>query len=477
MDPTTLSDLSTRSRQLIERLVKNPEEFLSQLYQYQRGTLTEHFPYNLLDLKVVRSDYLLINHPVLACLAGQPVEQSIHQIKDSPTAICLHRTVKPLDDQGKQSQTLLVTVGQETLNQKGKPRYERTNYVVKIINVDLPFIKVVNRPDNIPNWINDPIQHKWMANILNCHWVDLDQFTSETLFLQIAGILQQQEPNLNGIMNQIGSTILSKSEGQRNFDGVILMDYASWGNLESFIENPLNPYLEEKIFYDEMGQIQQKKIWKSEAITGLIKQLLANLTCLQEYIQLSHTDLKCRNLVVADQVNRQTDYRGLKWFTTFTLKLIDFSLATIILQTDKGPLRLMHRNILSNINYLTNPIEYHPDPEQPYFRLTGNFLSVLGYIRYAGTASLYSFDLYTFLVDLYSHDQIFYGIMSDPVLKQKLWDPLWFPEEEAIMYIRVRRAKSQGKIFAELIDLILDVKLRPNLMELLWEQLRETPNS
>lgn len=490
MDPSVVSDLSAQSRRLVEKLVQDPEEILKNLYQYQAGTSAQSFPYNLLNLEVVRSPYLSINHQVIACLAGQPTEQPIQQIKDSPTAICLHRKVKPLDEQGKQAQTLLVTVGVEQTNPKGKIRYERVNYVVKIIQVDRPYIKLMKPPGNIPKWISQAILQKWLPNVLNCQWVELDQYTTETLFLQIGTVLQRQQgPTLNGLINHIGSTLLSKSEGQRQFDGIILLEYASWGSLESFLDSPLNPYLEEKIFYDENGQIRQQKIWKTDGLLGLIKQLMANLSQLQEYLQFCHTDLKCRNVVISDQVSRVNDYRGLKWFTTFTLKIIDLSLASIILQTERGPLRLIHHNSLISMgNYIHNPIEFHfierreplsdqIDSEQsddPWYRLSGHFLNILGYIRHAGITGFYSFDLYTFLVDLYSHDQIFYTIMSNPELKAKIWDCLWFPEEEMIMYDRVRKLQSTGKFFYDLIDTLREVKLRPNLMEILWRNLSES---
>ena len=103
---------------------------------------------------------------------------------------------------------------------------------------------------------------------------------------------------------------------------------------------------------------------------------------------------------------------------------------------------------------------------------TGNTMSILSYIRYSGAMGFYSLDLYTLLVDLYCHEAIFYTIMGNDSLRTILWDSLWFPEEADRMYQRIRGATISH--FYQVLDILKDIKLKPDLMQILWDQLVET---
>ena len=261
------------------------------------------------------SPYLSMNNDQLCCLIGAS------STKIAPN-ICLISVVSPLTHQGKESDTYLIKSGNIR-----EPQY----YVLKVYDMDKPEINFSLHADTSRLTNNYQSNLCLYPSIQELQFFGSDNFTNEYLIGFILDELyhKSQAGGLDGAVHFISATICNSGKKRK---GTVIMEYADLGDVESFVKNPLSSeFREVVIFTDATGNRFQINGIKSNVIIDLYKQLVSNLDFLHRELEFNHGDLKANNALITSAPSRG-NYQGITWNSNFTLKLADFSKASLTIK-------------------------------------------------------------------------------------------------------------------------------------------------
>jgi hypothetical protein len=226
-----------------------------------------------------------------------------------------------------------------------------------------------------------------------------------------------------------------------------------------------------------------------ETVLGIIQQLIVTLKILSIF-DTTHGSASTQSLLFE---NKPCSYRFEETHVQcpVTLKVTNFSRASMSIQSAKGPIRLFSKEdqgsgYLSKFPFIPKiqttvhiPFDCHDgicaNQSKRYttFTLDGETSNILEAARYSGVPLFASaFDAYSFLVALMMEQSFYLTVINDPYLK-RLWESCFLSRERDIINERIVRLHQYDEISTQMIIAQLTgLHLRCDMVDYLWEQLR-----
>lgn len=434
---------------VIRELALNPIEISNQFYLLKRNGY-------------LYSSYIPVDDPTICCLAKPGLPAKSQSSGKSGPYCSSNTNLSELATMGKVGKTYSLILE------------DGTTVIVKITNGISPNISVADRTIDV--------NHCEVGCLLPLPTKDLiylatDEFTNETLIAYGIDTLYTAYgfPTGNTYIKHIDAGLCSN--GSDTLSGINIMEYANYGDLSNITKNKeLDIYREEYSFRDTRNNNFTIIGLKTEYILNIIKQVLSTIYFLQSTGNFIHGDLKVANVLLSSQSNN-SNYKGLNLNAPFTIKIADFGKSAITLQF-KGtePFRLYNRDRLAEA-YLEF-IPFKPKTGvtfgQKYYILD-SFLNVQVYAqsRHLGIPFYSSYDIYTFIVSMFMVPEFYYKLISDKVLIETVWNPLWFPDEASKVLSRISNYVKDGKTpsFDNTISILKGIRLKCELISILMEKL------
>jgi hypothetical protein len=261
--------------------------------------------------------------------------------------------------------------------------------------------------------------------------------------------------------------------------GLFLQEAPDLGRLSNLpYSTDLAHHRVETQVHEYNGDVSIYDLIRPETVRQIMAQLLVALFRLQTYLQFQHGQLTVEDIWLSrDAVN--VDIYGIPLVLDFTCKLSNLSAASLTQYL--GPTHQPHRFYqrvpqLDRVNLpqpeLT-PIIGEYNGESYYLLPSSLSQAVIDRWRYLGYPFYSTFDTYTLIISLLLIPQFLYSIMTNASLRRTLWDPLWFPVDDNVMYYRILDQMGQrgnqstwdnrGEAapgFADIVDLLRNVRLK-----------------
>ena len=333
-------------------------------------------------------------------------------------------------------------------------------------------------------------------DISDLRYLGADEFTNEMLI----GIIltsfiknwnEQTRNNFYPLVEYIASSVcLDNNPGlpitSSRPIGIHLMEFANLGTLIDLSKSPeTEQYRQVSKVYDPSSEYRENitiEVVKVEVIFQVIRQVIASLHLIQNEFDFNHGDLKIANIFVSSQP-AEGEYEGLDISAPFTCKVADYGKSSLTIETEKGPCRIYNRSWLADRYLNLNPftplinIERVGFIGEPFFIIQG-LLTVHLYTRtrHMGIPFYLAFDTYSFLISLLLIPGFYYSFFNTPQLVEKIWNPLWFGRDAALMQQAIldflddpKKAQSISTV----LDLLKGVRLRCNATNILLNNLRQ----
>lgn len=214
-------------------------------------------------------------------------------------------------------------------------------------------------------------------------------------------------------------------------------------------------------------------IFEPNLIFTLIKQILIQLAILQDELNFFHSELVVSNIYLNSQPSTLS-YNGHSVDSQFSCKIVNFERASLSIILAGQLHRIFNWIWLANALAVNFNIKILTQNSEQYYQLDNYFdYQIYNRIRYKGLPFYPTFDSYVFIISCLLIPEFFYSVFSHSDLFNKLWTPLWFPEDEPIMSQRLAQAiqSSTANTIENIIPLLTGVKLKYNITNILLNNL------
>lgn len=358
--------------------------------------------------------------------------------------ICLYinkenKNIKPLGVRGKIGVPYLLTI-------------QNKQYILKSSAAKT----IVHKSQDPPTLLKSLLDQE--TSMISCEfpplnhisfYIGLDEFTNEVLISYI----------IDHMMKKINlSTYLLHYLGYKCSNiGYNLMEYADLGTLDQIGTNARwNSYLD---------TIEDSKRIKGPILLGILKQLIITLDYLQKNLHFIHGDGKSANIFVSS-TPFSFDAFGIHFTAPFTCKIGDFGKSSLTFNR----FRLFNYNWLASTYLYVSP--FLPSITNDTYTVSNlNSVQIYTRLRHMGFPYYLSFDTYTFIVSLLLDPIFFHTFFESPALSE-IWDILWYPSDQALMYSRLLNGiDSSTNSFTFVISLLKNVTLKCHVTSLLFDHL------
>ncbi len=464
MDNFNLDQFAQERAKFLSELFANPRRVISNLYYEKTKGIVRR-------KKETTSLFLELNRPELCCLIGKteyaPVGDLPHVCK-----------ISILTELGKGKTGEIYNIRQEKNN-----KFQPTNYIIKVQKVTTLNSTFVDRPPKAVKFLRDRRENVELClfsdiNINTNKYVGSDGFTNEILIGYILDHMYKNHSNNSGLKGYVEHyTATICNEGTNRF-GINFMELADLGDINQFIKNPIADamgYHESKRYKDNTSEFTII-VLTPDVIIDLAKQMIANLYFLQTRLFFNHGDLKTANVVVKTE-KTNIDYEGMVHSSDISFKIADYEKAALTIRNGDDRLRFYNRIPTADI-YLT---QY---PFRPVIRTSFNVayyivdelltVQTLAKSRHSGISFYNSWDTIVFFVSLFMLPNIFYPLFTTPKLKQVLWDPIWHPEDESIVFDRIAKIVREGRNnnTGNIIQVLKGIRIKCRLTYILFDLLK-----
>lgn len=282
----------------------------------------------------------------------------------------------------------------------------------------------------------------------------------------------------------------------------LLMEYCDLGSLDSFVAGSVEGSLQlpsgqksliETLHYLRDHQLIAIQVVRREYLLSIFGQVVAAIIALQGLTDFISGDLKLANIFVTSKPI-SVIFNGLKLSAPFTCKIADYGKSSMTVDPNRWSpkdrsgrktrmetrYRIYNYSAASSRTFrFTTPPAFNRTPEgTPYYVIPKAMMAAnitpLAYIRHAGYPFYSSIDLYTMVVSMMLSPSFYYPVMTDPSLRSKLWDSLWFSDELDKITKSIHNAMLSGSrtSYRAVIPLLLDRKLRCNILSTYLENLK-----
>lgn len=290
----------------------------------------------------------------------------------------------------------------------------------------------------------------------NTIYISSDEYTNNLLIsIFINEIYTKLPPNsgMKGTLKLIDTTIYNKSKSNKGekVERVGLNLYQRTSNLDEFMSDIKNFYfLENRDVSDFSKQIYRKKIFTESFIIDIFTQLLVNLQFLQKNYQFTHGNLFVDNICISKEPIK-IEYSTIRHTSELTFRIRNFSYSSMNLKRYPGEnpnlIRLFNSDDYAKGYFMIFPFKPIIDKslDEPYY-LIEDFINLqtLAKIRHLGIPYYSSFDTISIIVSLLLVPEIYYGVMTNPILKNVIWDSLWHPKDQSMIFTKITNKMSEG---------------------------------
>lgn len=210
-------------------------------------------------------------------------------------------------------------------------------------------------------------------------------------------------------------------------------------------------------------------------ISLIIKQVIVTLAFLQDTIYFNHGDPRVNNILISsDPCN--VSYLGVDIDAPFTCKITNFDTSALSLKLGSYYHRFYHRIWLSDRFIDTDPFvtNINQSDNTPYYSFDDNF-DIISYnrVRQIGFPFYQTFDTYIFIISLLMIPEVFYEVFSNKDLQTRVWDILWFPDDNNLAFTRLDRfiQRREQNSLSNIIILLRNLKLKCNITHFLVDSL------
>lgn len=304
-----------------------------------------------------------------------------------------------------------------------------------------------------------------------------DEYTNNLLISYILSIIYSQIPvesGMKGVRILHDSTIYDTPKmrwGLNLYEDLI--------PLEMFMRDERNfiYYHNIDIYKFETSMPNRMRVFTEDFILDMFKQLFVNLQLLQDKYAFNHGNLKKESIYVKNE-NINIKYSTIRHNSKLTFKIGDFKHASMNIVTNQGiregnnminNIRLYNFNKYAHSYFSVLPFKPVIDKSlgETYYIIDDLLdIQLLGKIRHLGIQFYSSFDTVTLILSLLMIPQIYYSVFTNQILKNTIWDVLWHPKEESIIFEKLSKMVESGKSgYTDILDLIKGRWIKCNLTE------------
>jgi hypothetical protein len=238
--------------------------------------------------------------------------------------------------------------------------------------------------------------------------------------------------------------------------GMNLMEYAKYGNLESFVKTE---YTRSKycLVYSTINKEQVTRFTgiKLQPLISILKQCTLGLKLLIDTFDFRSGDLKAANILISDE-HIKTNIYGLNIDSDFTCKIGDYGKSSITVKVGNHNYRLFSYNPYAS---LANIFDSTNVASNGYYMIDSRLIT-LSKARHSSHPYYQSFDFYTLLVSLLSIQEYHNIFFADHRLVD-MWNELFI--EPIIIKSRLLR---ETRSINDAISILSGVKLRCDAIDL-----------
>lgn len=419
---------------IVKSLVHNPTNFVLTLYtEKKKGIFSP-----LVD---TYSPYLALNDQRLICLLDSSCEvvSTSEKIRDN-----LYRITS-----GVSSPKILQVININSLD---------------VASSDEPYTDLEKLKE-----YQQPMNKCLFSNIIDpTIYISSDEYTNNLLISSTLGVIYKNIPEkagMRGIVNLVGSTIYTENGKRR---GINL--YENYEPFEDYLLDEHNFYLfENKNIAGFSQKENRKRVLSFGFIIDLFSQLLVNLQMLQSNYNFNHGNLTKKSIVI-QKAPIDIEYSTIRHKSNITFQIKDFRYSSIGLKRPLGAARLFNSNEYSRAHFHLFPFKPVIDQslDESYYQIDDFFdIISISKIRHLGIQFYSSFDTITLILSLLTIPEIYYSVFSNNILKNIVWDILWHPQDESIMFERISKIVGSPTEFSDIVGLLRGRWIRCNLTDLL----------
>jgi len=281
--------------------------------------------------------------------------------------------------------------------------------------------------------------------INNDYYVGSDEYTNNlliSLFLNYIYDAIPRDAGLKGYQKLLATTIQDASPKRLSLS---VYEYSE--SLKKFMSIPSNFNYFENRDIGEFGKAPiRMRILSRNFIIDVFTQLLVNLEMLQNKFEFNHGDLTASSIGIVNEPVK-IEYSTIKHQSNLTFKLINFKYSSITINSNNKKTRLFNSNSFAEKYFVINPFKpvIDSDLNELYYKVD-DILNVqtLAKARHTGLQFYPSFDTMTLVASLLTIPEIYYSVLSDPILKNMIWDVLWHPKDQSQAYKEFQNIINKG---------------------------------
>jgi hypothetical protein len=424
--------------QHLNLLLTNPEQFVNNLYTIKKTSV-------LFGKFEVSSPYIKINDAELSCIVDNTCNININR-----------REVKQ---------------GMYRVNIQGEEKLFQIMKISPSIEIsDTPYIKL----EQLNQYKEDMALCLYGKISDNSKYIQSDEYTNNLLILSIIKYIYNQIPpsaGLKGIQFLDASSIIINSSilGLNLYqdDAVNIMefmrDYRNFNHLENIDINNFG------------SQTTRIRVFSTVFIIDLFRQLLVNLQMLQSKYSFNHGNLMANKILIKN-TPIQIAFNTIRHSSEITVMMSDFRYASMNIQTSNELLRIFNANQYAEKYFIVAPFKPVIDKsfDQAYYSLD-EILSIqaLAKIRHLGIPFYSSFDTITLVLSLLLIPEVYYRVFTHPELKRILWDSLWHPKDNSIIFDELTKlVMSDTEVnYDGIIKLLSGKWIKCNITDILLKEL------
>ena len=188
----------------------------------------------------------------------------------------------------------------------------------------------------------------------------------------------------------------------------------------------------------------------------------------------NHGDLKAENVVVSDE-RTVFKYEGVSVDSPNRYIIADLDKSSISLETSKGILRIYNENPFARKYLWLSP--FNPKIGSHYgtsYYVVDSYMTAQIYAlsRHMGFPFYSSFDIYTFLMSLFSMPNVHNSLRVSKNLK-RIWNSVFFEDEISLSYRKLSKISNMStRSISHVVSSLKGMKLKCGALETLMETLR-----
>lgn len=286
-------------------------------------------------------------------------------------------------------------------------------------------------------------------------YLSSDTYTNNLLISIFLGNAYSSLPvqaGMRGVLRILNSTVYNRPEARWG-----LNLYERTATISEFIQDVKNYYfLESRNTAGFSEPENRRRVFTERFIIDMFTQLLVNLQFLQHNYQLIHGNLYVNNICMRKDPVR-IEYSTIRHTSELTFKIRNFEVASMNLRVPNRTIRLFNSNEYARSYFTLFPFKpvIAKDLDEPYYQIEDFInLQVLAKVRHMGIPYYLSFDTISMIVSLMLIPEVYYAVMSNPILKNVIWDSLWHPKDQSDMFNKITAKMLAG---VNTFDVVLEV--------------------